>query len=131
MLTSPNGINNRGQVVGEYTDADGMVRGFLWDKGRLMTFDGSDGTGASLIDINDRGQFLGAYRDPADLGNTLHGFVLSGKVYTTFDAPGGPLTFPLGINNRRQIVGVYENPDAPPDGQQSPMRMPMMMISGR
>jgi uncharacterized membrane protein len=82
-----------------------MVHGFLWDKGRLMTFDGPDGTGASFIDINDRGQILGAYRDPADPGNTLHGFVLSGEVYTTFDAPGGPLTFPLGINNRGQIVG--------------------------
>ena len=82
VLTSPNGINDGGQVVGEYTDAGGMVHGFLWDKGRLMTFDGPDGTGASFTDINDRGQILGAYRDPADPG-TLHGFVLSGEVYTT------------------------------------------------
>ena len=68
MLTSPNGINDRGQVVGEYTDADGMVHGFLWDKGRLTTFDGPDGTGASFTDINDRARFVGAYRDPIDPG---------------------------------------------------------------
>jgi hypothetical protein len=30
-------------------------------------------------------------------------------------------------NNRGQIVGVYENPHAAPDGQPSPMQMPMMM----
>jgi hypothetical protein len=31
------------------------------------------------------------------------------------------------VNNRRQIIGVYENPDTAPDGQPSPMQMPMMM----
>jgi hypothetical protein len=51
--------------------------------------------------------------------------------FTPIDFPGAPRTVAFDINNRRQIVGVYENPDAPPDGQQSPMRMPMMMISGR
>jgi hypothetical protein len=47
-----------------------------------------------------------------------------------FDAPDAAFTFPFGINNRGQIVGAYENPDATPDGEQSPMQMPMMMSAG-
>jgi hypothetical protein len=31
------------------------------------------------------------------------------------------------INDRGQIVGIYTNPDAAPDRQPSPMRMPMML----
>jgi probable HAF family extracellular repeat protein len=32
------GINDRGQVVGEYKDAAGKFHGYLWDKGRFTTF---------------------------------------------------------------------------------------------
>jgi probable HAF family extracellular repeat protein len=43
------GINNRGQVVGEYVDGDGAIHGFRWDRG-VTTLDGPDdaaGTGAT------------------------------------------------------------------------------------
>ena len=49
---------------------------------------------------------------------------------TRIDFPGAPRTACVGMNNRGQIVGVYENPDAAPDGQPSPMQMPMMMSRG-
>jgi uncharacterized membrane protein len=168
-------------VVGDYTDADGLIHGFLWDKGRFTTIDVPGAGGTTATDINNRGQIVGEYgEDPGNAPTALHGFLLSGGDFTTFDAPGvlftepggindrgqivgspagdsavadlhgfllaegvegdfTPIDFPgaprtvaFDINNSRQIVGVYENPDAPPDGQQSPMRMPMMMmISGR
>ena len=104
------GINNRGQVVGEYLDAGGRIHGYLWDRGRFTTVDGPDGAaGASLTDINDRGQIVGVYAfgdpniPPTD-PEALDGFLLSGGVYRTFDTPGPGATFPFGINNRGQIV---------------------------
>ena len=66
-------------------------------------------------------------------GTELHGFLLAkgrSGPFTPIDFPGAPNTVAFGINNRGQIVGVDENPDAAPDRQQSPMRMPMMMMSG-
>jgi hypothetical protein len=66
-------------------------------------------------------------------GTELHGFLLakgSSGPFTPIDFPGAPNTVAFGINDRGQIVGVYENPDAAPDGQPSPMQMPMMMSGG-
>jgi hypothetical protein len=45
----------------------------------------------------------------------------------TIDFPGALTTLVTGINDRGQIVGAYENPNAAPDAQPGPMRMPMMM----
>ena len=79
--------------------------------------------------INNRGQIVGY--TASDLAQTeLHGFLLAKGVkgpFTPIDFPGAPKTAAFDINDRGQIVGGYENPDAAPDGQQSPMRMPMMM----
>ena len=178
-MTVARGLNDRGQVVGGYLDADGRNHGFLWDKGRFTTIDVPGAGGATATDINNRAQIVGEYGAEPDVPTALHGFLLSGGDFTTFDAPGvlftepggindrgqivgstasdraledfhgflldvgaeGPFTpidFPgaprtvaFDINDRGQIVGVYENPDAAPDRQPSPMRMPMMMSAPR
>ena len=49
--------------------------------------------------------------------------------FTPIDFPGAPRTVAIDINDRGQIVGAYENPDATPDASESPMQMPMMMMS--
>jgi probable HAF family extracellular repeat protein len=177
--TVARGLNDRGQVVGGYLDADGRFHGFLWDKGRFTTIDVPGAGGTTATDINNRGQIAGEFgEDPSNTPTALHGFLLSGGDFTTFDAPGvlftepggindrgqivgstasdraltevhgflldegveapftsidfpgAPRTLAFDINNRRQIVGVYENPNAPPDRQPSPMRMPMTMSGG-
>jgi hypothetical protein len=61
--TLPLGVNNRGQVVGQYVDADLRCHGLLLSRGAFTTIDDPDAlstTGAS--DINDRGQIVG-FRD--------------------------------------------------------------------
>jgi probable HAF family extracellular repeat protein len=57
------GINDRGQVVGEYKDAAGKFHGYLWDKGRFTTIDVPGATATSAFGINNRGQILFIYED--------------------------------------------------------------------
>lgn len=97
------GINNRGQVVGQYDAADGSLHGYLLDRGRLTTVDGPPGaTGAAVLDISDDGEMVGLYLDAA---GAQHAFELSQGRYTTIDAPGAPFTVPFGVNDRGQIAG--------------------------
>jgi hypothetical protein len=71
--TAPLGINNRGQVVGQYVDAVGVLHGYLSEQGRgFRTIDPPGGAGSFCAevpnvgrvcgtvaaDINDRGQIL-------------------------------------------------------------------------
>jgi hypothetical protein len=53
--------------------------------------------------INDRGEILGAFTEPASPGK-VHGSLLSRGRHRTFDAPGGPVTFPQDVNDRGQVV---------------------------
>ena len=109
VRTEADGVNDRGQVVGEYIDAGGRFHGFLWDKGRFTTIDVPGADATTVTDINDRGQIVGAYTEgPAGAG-PVRGFLLSGGAFTRFAAPDAPVTVPYRINNRGQIVGVTES----------------------
>jgi probable HAF family extracellular repeat protein len=55
--TAPFGINNRGQVVGQYADAQGL-HAYLLDKGVYRTIDAPAGPGTTATDINDRAQIV-------------------------------------------------------------------------
>jgi probable HAF family extracellular repeat protein len=55
--------------------------------------------------INNSGQIVGWY---ADVGDTTHGFLLSGGTYTRLDLPGSlGNSRAYGINGAGQIVGSY------------------------
>jgi uncharacterized membrane protein len=55
--TAPFGINNRGQIVGQYADAQGL-HAYLLHKGVYTTIDPPAGPGTTATDINDRGQIV-------------------------------------------------------------------------
>jgi probable HAF family extracellular repeat protein len=57
------GINNRGQIVGEYYDDSGITHGFLLWEGVFTTVDfpGQELTGNALQSINDHGEAVGTY----------------------------------------------------------------------
>lgn len=77
--TSPFGCNNRGEIVGSFTDSSGKVHGFIFADGRFFQFDapGSSQTavfgvmGTTINGINDRGDIVGFYSD----GSKVNGFV--------------------------------------------------------
>jgi probable HAF family extracellular repeat protein len=104
--TQPTGINNLGQVVGEYQDAAGRFHGFLWQRGRFANVDLPGAAATSATAINDRGQIVGLRIDDLTAQPpVVRGFLLDKGRSTTIDPSGAPITFAFGLNNRGQIVG--------------------------
>jgi probable HAF family extracellular repeat protein len=102
-------INDRGEIVGGYQDAQGRTHGFRLRKGVFTTIDppgavdvpGSPGFAATApFGISNRGQVVGQYAD----AQGLHAYLLDDGVYRTIDPPAGPGTTAADINDRGQIV---------------------------
>ena len=95
------GINNTGQIVGEYyTGIDVRAHGFLYANGVFTTIDAGFNTYA--YGINDAGQIVGSVTGYDD--NYEYGFLYANGKLTLINAPGGSYVV-KGINNATQIVG--------------------------
>jgi uncharacterized membrane protein len=111
-LTLPQKINERGDIVGEFIDSNGVVRGFI----RF-----SDGSFSDpIVDPNDtvgftEGRGINNSRtvagDYAISDGTLHSFFLSGGTFTEYDVPGAVQTNLLSINDAGDFTGGFD-----PDG---------------
>ena len=109
--TSAYGLNNFGEVVGQYADQNGVGRGFVFSAGHYYTYDApgaslhaGDGIGTVLLRINDRGDLAGSYGDTQ--GRT-RGFMLSDQKFTTIDPPGSTFTQCFGLNAMGDASGFY------------------------
>lgn len=90
-------INDRGQVVGTSSTADGAWHGFIWEHGR-MTDLGVD----SVTGVDNRGDIIGNMNFPTG----YHGYLMSrGKVTDLGVLPGGSQSEAHAINNRGEVVG--------------------------
>jgi len=103
------GINDPGQVVGDYVDnttPNPVRHGFLLSQGVYTTLDPPGASLTVVEGINDAGVIVGLYSDAV---GKEHGFVLSQGVYTTIDVPNSTRTHVFSINARGQIVGNYDD----------------------
>jgi hypothetical protein len=106
-------INNRGQVVGVYSDVDRQVplrflRAYIYEDGRFTRVDAPDVSNTTLADINDRGQSIGQAFDSADQRNSHYTFLRErdGTFTKLPDVPGAVQTIHLEINNRGQTAAT-------------------------
>jgi hypothetical protein len=111
-------VNDRGVIVGWYTDTNIVPRGFLrYPDGRITSFDAPGaGLGYGLdqgtyaTSINDRDVIAGQLQDSS---NVFHGYVrYPDGAFATFDAPGAGTqayqgTTGEGINRAGEAVGYY------------------------
>jgi uncharacterized membrane protein len=100
--------NNRGDIVGQFTDARGSTHGFLRRGGQFVAIDVPGAIRTVAQAINARGDIAGAYVTPD--GNT-HAFTLRHGVFRTVDFPGADVTLAYGIDNDGNIAGMYMLPD--------------------
>jgi uncharacterized membrane protein len=112
-LTEAIGVNDDGQVVGDYRDIAGKFHGFFWDAGLFLTIDVPfpDATTTAPTAINNVGQLVGYYFDnnvTASFPNGhTHGFIYDNGVFSAFDFPNGLATLPTDINDHEQVLGIY------------------------
>jgi hypothetical protein len=127
--TSPFSINSNGDITGSYSDASGVLHGFvrsgstgaitLFDvpgAGKVLDFRLYSLEGTFPVSINDFGVIVGFY---GDLANAQHCFVRAANgTINTYDVAGagtpGTLggTACTGINGSGEIVGLYTDTDA-------------------
>jgi probable HAF family extracellular repeat protein len=109
-------VNDRGQIVGFYPDANGTFHGFLYDEGHFTRIDPPDAsdsgrTGAldgkgfaatAAFGIDNGGRVVGQYLDADGM---LHGYLRKRKRgFRTIDPPRGAGTVAVDINDRGQIL---------------------------
>jgi uncharacterized membrane protein len=110
-ITGYLGMNNRGQSVGSYVDAEGRFHGFLRDRRRIIPLDVPRATDTFPWHVNDRGQIVGMYFDERGQlpdGSSQHGFLWNRGRFTTIDPPDAVAFVQVySIDERGRIVGAY------------------------
>jgi hypothetical protein len=101
-------INNRGYIVGDYHDTNGVRHGFLLRNGQYTTIDPPNAIFTFAMGINDSGVIVGLYFTPDFFE---HGFSYKNGQFTELDFPGSSFTEANGINSRGDIVGDYVDND--------------------
>lgn len=102
--TAAFGINNRGDIVGFYLDAQDHHHGFSLIDSHMEPLDIPGATDTFAFKINDAGLIVGYFLD-AD-GN-MSGFSLQNGSYQVLNFPGSFGTYAQGVNNQGDIVGGY------------------------
>jgi hypothetical protein len=106
--TAP-GINAAGDIVGNNTGADGVVRGYLLRRGNFHTIEVPGATLTVASEINEQGEIVGRYQTPSH-GPSYSMFHRSRDgEFTTIEVPGALSTAiagtKAGINPSGEIVG--------------------------
>ena len=102
--TTIRGVNDAGDLAGEWDDASDVRHGFTRIGGTFASVDVPGAPSTRCRDINNAGQVVGHYDGT---GGVIRGFLLSGGSFTLVDFPGATSTFCGGINDAGVIVGLY------------------------
>ncbi len=112
-------INDAGEIVGRYEGTNDNKRHvFVLSNGSFTPVPDVPGAFQTAVvedgGLNSAGDIVSQYFSSKDCAlftsvGCLHGFLLSGGVYTTIDFPGATETLALGVNTSDQVVGGYED----------------------
>ncbi len=101
------GVNNEGEMVGDFVDSAGNMHGFTDINGQFTQIDAPGASATTVNGVNDFGQLVGF----DTVGTVTNGFVATNDPYSykTIDFSPDPTHFTqlLGINDSGVIAGYY------------------------
>lgn len=111
--TAAFGLNQDGDIVGQYASSDRVAHGFLLREGQFTSFDApsalqTPGTQTLAARINSLGDIVGGFH-PSGF-HASQGFLLKDGQLTFINVPGaggGFGTLAAGLNDQGDIVGTY------------------------
>ncbi len=106
-------INNKGEIVGTFSDSTG-THGFLDVNGVFTRIDFPGSMFTEAYGINDSGQIVGLVQGA--LGTGPQGYLDINGVFSTVNYPGATTTGAIGINNASQISGSASSSLVPEAG---------------
>ena len=98
------GLNNAGQAVGFYQDANEISHGVIVQDGELTQFDFPGAAETEIFGVSESGLLIG---DIFDVDGAIHGFVGNEQ----FDVPGATITYADDMNTDGLLVGSYVDVD--------------------
>ena len=98
------GLNNAGQAVGFYQDANEVSHGVIVQDGELTKYDFPGAAETEIFGVSESGLLIG---DIFDAEGTIHGFVGDEQ----FDVPGAVITYADDMNAAGSLVGSYVDAD--------------------
>ena len=98
------GLNNAGQAVGFYQDANEISHGVIVQDGELTQFDFPGAAETEIFGVSESGLLIG---DIFDADGAIHGFVGDEQ----FDVPGATITYADDMNADGLLVGSYVDAD--------------------
>lgn len=102
------GINNAGQVVGDYWNDNvnaGFHDGFLYSQGLFTTIQVSGFQQTVPFGINSSSEIVGYVNN--NFGAVSQGFIYMAGSITILNVPGSTGTWAYGVNDAGQVVGTY------------------------
>jgi probable HAF family extracellular repeat protein len=112
--TEASGVNDLGQVVGTYTDADGVAHGFMYQNGVYTVLDYPGMSHNYAFGINNDGAVVGSFSPVIPRGPYSASLRTSAGVWSAYDFPGHE-TDGRAINSAGHIVGIYNSGPGTPD----------------
>ena len=104
------GINDNGEIVGGYVDANGVENGFVYNAGSYQTLDEPNSVATTLVGINASGEIVGHAQGASNSFGDA--FYYDNGVFTNIkyqpDTQLFTTTSIAGINNAGVIVGSYD-----------------------
>jgi probable HAF family extracellular repeat protein len=109
LQTFLNGINDHGQIIGNYLDGKtDLEHAFLYQNGEFTPFDFPGSLYTIVNGINNEGQIVGVYVTDSVSHPVSHPFVYDHGVFTPFPKPAdAQFLFLSAINDQGDVVGYY------------------------